>query len=66
MSTENPRKSLVEQIIEATFDTLETSEAYNSSNIQQLRELAKIDELRRYGRIINALKNDLGEENETS
>lgn len=66
MSSETPKKSLVEQILDTTFVKLETSEIFETQNVQQLRDLARDDNLRRYGLIIEALKTDLGDINETS
>jgi hypothetical protein len=66
MSSETPRKSLVEKILDTTFDKLDISEIFVAQNVQQLRDLARNDDLRRYNRIIEALKSDLGEADETS
>ena len=66
MSPETLKKSLVEQILEKTFDKLDTSEIFETQNVQQLRDLARNDDLRRYNRIIEALKSDLGDIDETS
>jgi len=66
MSSETPRKSLMEQILETTFDKLDTSEIFKPQNVQQLRDLARNDNFRSYNRIIEALKSDLGEDDETS
>lgn len=66
MSSETPRKSLVEQIIDTTFDKLDISELFEPQNVQQLRDLARNGDLRKYKRIIEALKSDLGDINETS
>ena len=65
MSSTTSRKSLIEQILEATFDKLEKSEIFNLKNVQQLRKLAINDDLRKHSQIIDALKVDLGEQNET-
>jgi len=66
MNSETPRKSLVEQILETTFDKLDTVELYHPENVSQLRRLARDGDLRRYSRIIDALKVDLGERDETA
>ena len=66
MSLETLRKSLMEQILEATFDKLVKLEIFKTQNVQQLRDLARSDDLSRYNRIIEALKSDLGDANETS
>ena len=56
----------MEQILDTTFEKLETSEIFEKQNVQQLRDLARNDELRRYNLIIEALKSDLGDISETS
>jgi glycosyltransferase A (GT-A) superfamily protein (DUF2064 family) len=66
MSSETLRKSLMEQILEATFEKLVKLEIFKTQNVQQLRDLARSDDLSRYNRIIEALKFDLGDADETS
>ena len=66
MNSETQRKSLVEQILEITFDKLNSIELFHSENVSQLRRLARDGDLRRYSRIIDALKTDLGERDETA
>lgn len=65
MSSETPKKSLVEQILERTFDKLDSLEPFHPDNVRELRRLAQNGDLKKSRRIIDALKIDLGEQNET-
>ena len=66
MVVETPRKSLVEKILEETFIQLETLEEFTLDSVQKLREVAKRGDLRKYQRIIEALKTNLGETDEAA
>ena len=66
MNSLTPKKSLVEQILEKTFDKLDSLESFHPDNVSQLRRLAQNGDLKKYRRIIDALKSDLGDLDETS
>lgn len=66
MNAGTPKKSLVEQILDKTFDKLDSLESFHPDNVRQLRRLAQNGNLTKSGQIINALKIDLGEQDETS
>jgi len=66
MANKDIKKSIVEQIIDITFQKMERSGKYSQQTINNLRKIAKEGNLNRREPIIEALKSQLEEYDETT
>ena len=65
MAEENPKTiSLTDQILNILFSSLENQEGFDSDLIEQLRNLAKCEELTKPAKVTNVLKATQGEHDE--
>ena len=66
MIPETARKSLVEQVIDGTFDSIEGLKEFDAEVVEKLKELAECGDLTNDELVIGAIKMASGEPNEDS
>lgn len=66
MENETTKKSIIEQIIDVTFEKMERSGKYSQQTIDKLRKIAKEGNLNRREPVIEAVESQLGESDETA
>jgi hypothetical protein len=66
ISADHAQKSILEEIIDVTLTKLDLSGKYSKSTIEKIREIAADGNLNRREPIIEAIENQLEEENETT
>jgi len=66
MENETTKKSIIEQIIDVTFQKMERSGKYSQQTIDNLRKIAKEGNLNRREPVTEALKSQLEESDETA